>query len=343
MQKRSIYLYSIFIMSITYSIIIPHHNIPKLLQRCLNSIPIREDLEVIVVDDASDQQYKPLLKKVCTGLTQKHVRLIELDTNGGGGKARNEGLKVACGKFVLFADADDFFNYCIDEILDEYANSGADIVFFKGNCVDSETYVSGNRLDYINKKIDSALNESPESDFDLRFFFQIPVCKIIRRSLISEYNIKFDETSIRNDVTFSYTLGYFAKKIIADKRAIYCATTREGSVSTFRSSDKILTTIDVLGRAVVFFRNNCLDAKGYETILAHNLYILLRRKDYNSFELGFKTLERLGFDRKESEKNYSLRIAETAFSSCIWSIVFAPSFDIKKWCTRYIYKSLFKY
>ena len=144
-------------------------------------------------------------------------------------------------------------------------------------------------------------------------------------------------------MTFSYTLGYFAKKIIADKRAIYCATTREGSVSTFRSSDKILTTIDVLGRAVVFFRNNCLDAKGYETILAHNLYILLRRKDYNSFELGFKTLERLGFDRKESEKNYSLRIAETAFSSCIWSIVFAPSFDIKKWCTRYIYKSLFKY
>ena len=39
---------------INYSIIIPHKNIPNLLQRCLDSIPNREDVQIIVVDDNSD-------------------------------------------------------------------------------------------------------------------------------------------------------------------------------------------------------------------------------------------------------------------------------------------------
>lgn len=38
---------------IKYSIIIPHYNAPHLLERCLKSIPVREDIQVIVVDDCS--------------------------------------------------------------------------------------------------------------------------------------------------------------------------------------------------------------------------------------------------------------------------------------------------
>ena len=37
-----------------YSIIIPHRNIPQLLQRCIDSIPSRDDLQIIIVDDNSD-------------------------------------------------------------------------------------------------------------------------------------------------------------------------------------------------------------------------------------------------------------------------------------------------
>lgn len=328
-------------MGLNYSIIIPHHNIPTLLKRCLDSIPLRDDVEIIVVDDASEEEFKPLLREVCRIDGHTNIQLIEMEKNGGGGRARNEGLEFATGKFVMFADADDFYNYCIDEVLDEYADTDADIVFFKGSCVDSETYVSGKRLNYINKKIDSALRQAPKSEFTLRYHFQVPVCKIIRRSVITENHIMFDETSIRNDVTFSYTLGYHANKLLIDKRALYCATTREGSVSTFRSSDKILTTIDVLGRAVLFFRNHDLDASGYETTLSHNLYILLKRKDYDGFKQGFNVLENHGFDRPEIEKTFSKRIAETAFSSCLWCITHAPSSNIKKWCLYYLHKSLY--
>jgi len=40
--------------NIIYSIIIPHKNIPELLIRCIESIPSKNDIEIIVVDDNSD-------------------------------------------------------------------------------------------------------------------------------------------------------------------------------------------------------------------------------------------------------------------------------------------------
>jgi len=40
-------------MNPTFSIIIPHKNIPDLLMRCLKSIPVSEDIQLIVVDDNS--------------------------------------------------------------------------------------------------------------------------------------------------------------------------------------------------------------------------------------------------------------------------------------------------
>ena len=43
---------------VNYTIIIPHHNIPNLLRRCLHSIPLRDDVQIIVVDDCSDEIYK---------------------------------------------------------------------------------------------------------------------------------------------------------------------------------------------------------------------------------------------------------------------------------------------
>ena len=41
-------------MPVHLSIVIPHKNIPELLARCLRSIPERDDIQVIVVDDCSD-------------------------------------------------------------------------------------------------------------------------------------------------------------------------------------------------------------------------------------------------------------------------------------------------
>ena len=48
-------------MNKLYSIIVPHRNIPNLLRRLLCSIPKRDDIEIIVVDDKSNQEFQPEL------------------------------------------------------------------------------------------------------------------------------------------------------------------------------------------------------------------------------------------------------------------------------------------
>ena len=92
---------------INYSIIIPHKNIPKLLQRCLNSIPQRDDLEIIVVDDNSDPSIVDFGQ--FPGAGRSDVSFFFDKSGKGAGRARNIGLQHAQGKWLLFADADDFF------------------------------------------------------------------------------------------------------------------------------------------------------------------------------------------------------------------------------------------
>ena len=85
---------------INYSIIIPHKNIPDLLQRCLNSIPRRTDIQIIVVDDNSDP--KKVDFEHFPGVGEKCVEVYFTKEGKGAGYARNMGLKYAKGKWLLF-------------------------------------------------------------------------------------------------------------------------------------------------------------------------------------------------------------------------------------------------
>lgn len=100
---------------ITYSFVIPHHNTPDLLQRLVDSIPQRDDIEIIVVDDNSDNDKK-------ANICRSDVKIIYIDKahTRGAGHARNIGMDAATGKWILFPDADDFYKPDFITVLDEY-------------------------------------------------------------------------------------------------------------------------------------------------------------------------------------------------------------------------------
>ena len=60
---------------IYYSFIIPHHNTPDLLKRLIDSIPQREDIEVIVVDDNSDEDKKANISRPDVKMIFQHGRV----------------------------------------------------------------------------------------------------------------------------------------------------------------------------------------------------------------------------------------------------------------------------
>lgn len=157
---------------INYSIIIPHYNIPDLLMRCLKSIPVREDVQVIVVDDCSPDAGTYIERY--PELSRPYLEFYSTEKGGSEGRARNIGLKHAKGKWLIFADADDFFNFCFESILDSYKDGCSDLIIFNANSVDSDYYISSHRTKHLNDMINTYQIDTNRGGILLRYAFGVP-------------------------------------------------------------------------------------------------------------------------------------------------------------------------
>ena len=219
------------------SIIIPHKNTPQLLERCIASIPERNDIQIIVVDDHST----PPLQTLKQFSDQRNIEIHQLDKqHQGAGAARNEGLHHIKGRLLIFSDSDDFFHPSIFQLCDKYLNTDIDIIFFDTNSVMSDTMQPINKRDTT---ID--LYKKSHDENILRYQHHTVWGKIFRTSLISNFNIKFQEVSASNDAYFAVQAGFFAKKIIFEPVIAYCSTVRKGSICTEISKKNIDSRIFV--------------------------------------------------------------------------------------------------
>ena len=113
-------------MEPNFSIIIPHHETPRLLSRLLSSVPWSLQPEVIVVDDASGAEALAEVEKLHD---EFDFQLYCIDRHTAGA-ARNEGLRHACGRWLIFADADDYFTADAARLWQKHVDDTADLVFF---------------------------------------------------------------------------------------------------------------------------------------------------------------------------------------------------------------------
>lgn len=234
-----------------FSIIIPHYNIPDLLMRCLKSIPVSEDIQVIVVDDNSPDADTYLERY--PELSRPYLEFIRTTKGGGAGYARNVGLDHAKGKWLLFADADDFFVEKMFDIISSHVGSEADVVFFKKKGVLSEDInCELKNVGHVNEILDTFLQTGDEWPIRTRHF--VPWGKMIRHSLIAQNNIRFDEVQYANDCFFSVLIGYYAHRIEGHDTVLYYKTDRQGSLSAALCTkpNELRTRADVFFRIDVF-------------------------------------------------------------------------------------------
>lgn len=231
----------------TFSIIIPHKEIPDLLMRCLQSIPVSEDIQVIVVDDNSADADTYLERY--PELSRPYLEFIRTTKGGGAGYARNVGLEHAKGKWIIFADADDFFVENMSDIICSYVDSEADVIYFKIKSVLSEDInIATIRDAHVNKNIDQYLLDGDEWPVRAQMFG--PCAKMIKRNLMVKYNIRFDEVMYADDAFGVLQIGYYAVTIRVDDRVLYVVTTRPGS----QMSDFCLKPNELKLRAEAAFR-----------------------------------------------------------------------------------------
>ena len=201
------------------SIIVPIYNSEKYLKECIESIIHQSypNLEIILVDDGSNDHSL----EICNEYKNMDSRIIVIHKeNGGLPSARNAGLDVVSGDFIMFCDADDFFypNSC--EVLLQ--------VITENNC----DFAIGN---YIHTDEDGTLWDAPifdlnkYSDFKLDitdykksfYIMSSSVCnKIFRTSFIRNLQLKFRDKLPAEDAIFTTycymksTCVYYTKEII---------------------------------------------------------------------------------------------------------------------------------
>ena len=238
---------------IKYSIIIPHHNVPILLERCVNSIPQRDDIQIIVVDDNSVNNDTYLEKYAF--LQRKNLIFVPTFEGRGAGYARNVALTKAEGKWLLFADADDFFVSNFMDLLDEYYDTQADVVFFNIKSVFSDDVTKEGGRDKAKQKLFNDYYTNRDDNL-FRLNYPEPWGKMVRHEMIKKHHIKFDETRVANDYYFSTQVGCLARTIQVVDKPLYIVTLRPNSLSYGYgdTKEKLLTRIDV-GIRVYHFRN----------------------------------------------------------------------------------------
>lgn len=185
------------------SIIIPIYNTGDKLVRCLESVlnQTHDDFECLMVDDGSIDQSPRIIDEFAA----KDSRFIAIHKpNGGVSSARNEGLKVAEGEWVVFLDSDDTIKPNHIEAMLSAVEDGIDTVFtgfeqiaegnkiIEGHAYDRQTYKG---KDGIAKFLDETEALS----------FMIPWDRMYRRSVIVKEGILFDtKLSLSEDRLFCY-------------------------------------------------------------------------------------------------------------------------------------------
>lgn len=229
---------------INFSFIIPHKNTPELLKRCVDSIPIRDDVEIIVVDDNSEQEFIPRINRL-------GLKLIHLDSfdSKGAGHARNVGLSAAEGKWIFFADADDSYSKEIDVLLDKFCDIDVDVLYF------NYTYFSGvktinNACDYISEKKGTDV-------VGLKFNVTVPWNKMIRLDFLKKHSTFFEECPVGNDILFTYQVGYYSgDRFYVLNKDIYNYYVNQGSIIHKKKNDDkhYLTICKHIYQRNAFFR-----------------------------------------------------------------------------------------
>ena len=109
------------------SVIVPVYNVETYLEECLESIQNQTytDLEVILVNDGSTDGSKAICERYCK--ENRHFHLLNQE-NQGLSAARNKGVEISTGEYIVFVDSDDIIKTNYLEKLMQYMTEDVDIV-----------------------------------------------------------------------------------------------------------------------------------------------------------------------------------------------------------------------
>lgn len=220
---------------ILISVIIPVYNAEKYLEQCLESIcqQTYKNIEIILVNDGSTDNSEAMCKNYME--KDNRIRYIYKE-NEGPGIARNKGLEIANGQYVMFVDSDDFFygNDNIEHIVDRIKKNYADLIMYNAGTYweEDEEFIKEGVV--IEEECIDKLNDDEKFLYILSkgMIYSGVLSKVIKKTVLDENAILYENTECE-DIVWSLKVYLNVKSVDWCNDLIYVyRKRRSGSRST---------------------------------------------------------------------------------------------------------------
>jgi glycosyltransferase involved in cell wall biosynthesis len=218
---------------VLFSIVVPVYKVENYLDKCVQSLinQTNNNIEIILVNDGSPDSCPAMCDEYAKQDTR--IRVVH-KTNGGLSDARNAGIEVASGKYIMFVDSDDYIAVNACEKLIPYVEMGADIIVIDGKTIGGKVNVA-----HINddKKIYSG------TEFLLESLKQnkMPMTSwlyLFKRDFLLDEGLKFKYGILHEDEQFTPRAFLKAKKVANSGVNLYRYFIRENSITTKKDRRK---------------------------------------------------------------------------------------------------------
>ena len=278
-------------MEALISVIIPVYKVEAYLEQCIISVieQTYQSIEIILVDDGSPDQ----CGIICDNWAKKDSRIKVIHKkNGGLSDARNYGLNVARGEYIIFIDSDDLVDRTmIEKLFTALKQQEADIVecnyfCFTDNLPKKEKRESVSSAVYTAEEaLSLLLNEN---------IFKYTVWNKLYRKGIFD-TLRFEVGKLHEDVFFTYQAFGISKRIVKIENYLYYYRQRDGSIMGSGFSIRNLDSLEARKRQFYYIKKNYpkLSGKAQSQVLGNCLYLgqkVLRESDP---EIAKETMHRI--------------------------------------------------
>lgn len=289
------------------SIITPLYNGLPYVRQCLESIDAQtmKDFEVIIVDDGSNDGSDEYVQQYAE--THNNVTVLRQNRRYAGA-ARNKGMSHAQGDYILFLDADDYFEPdLLEGSLNRIMEADADICVFKARSLDNRTGMikpmeQTCRLELCPDEPTFNRVTNPRNIFC--FTTTAPWSKLYRKSFLETHGLRYQDTRSANDIYFVYLALALADRItVLDKELLVYRQHNKESLQGSQQKDPLafyealLATRQALIDRGIYaelshaFTNNALE------FCTYNLRTM--KSDPVAHELVFNHLKTVAFEYLE--------------------------------------------
>ena len=246
---------------IKLSIIVPIYGVEQYLRKCVDSLLAQayEDYEIILVDDGSPDACPQICDSYAAAYKNIHVVNRE---NGGLSAARNSGIEVAQGEYIMFVDSDDYIEpNVLNGLLAQVERDNLDVLRY--------------RLQYVNPQYE-VFNPYKSDPFKGNDYSEMPTdgvsflnsrmstacyawAFVIKRELLD--GCIFTPGIYFEDTDWTPRMLCKAKRVASTKTVVYNYLMREGSITNAVNRSKQKKVLDDKMHLITTLQQQAIDLR----------------------------------------------------------------------------------